>query len=73
MFIERANSKRSSRASGAKREPEFGTIAGNIALRWSAGRTHNRFSINIWLRWSPSTTWLRAEGRAVESAQTAQN
>ena len=38
MFIGRERSKRSPRSNGAKRKLVSRTIAGNIALRWSASR-----------------------------------
>ena len=42
MFIEPEISKMNSRSRGAKRRLDLLTIAENIALRWSAGRAHNR-------------------------------
>ena len=40
------------------------TNARNIALRWSAVRGSQPVSINIGLRWSQSTSWLRPRLRS---------
>jgi len=52
MFIERATAKRFCSLRGAKRCSTGAVIAGNIALRWSAGCAVNSGAINIWLLWS---------------------
>jgi hypothetical protein len=52
MFIERATSKNIPRSSGAKRTPDFRIMPETLRSGWSASFIHNRFSINIRLRWS---------------------
>lgn len=53
MFIERATRKKFFlRSSGAKHKLVSRTMAGNIALRWSASYWVIALSINIRLLWS---------------------
>ena len=57
MFIEPARHKRFLLAPAERNASRVAALAGNIALRWSAGRAHNRVSINISLRWSENGTF----------------
>jgi hypothetical protein len=52
MFIERATPKGFSSLQRSETCSTCAVIVGNIALRWSAGRTVNSGAINIWLLWS---------------------
>jgi hypothetical protein len=54
------------RSREANRKPDSRTIAGNMALRWSAALPSETVSINIWLRWSQSHC-LVALSRAAHS------
>jgi len=52
MFIERELEKILLAPAERNGKPDSCTIAGNIALRWSAGCAFTSGAINIWLHWS---------------------